>query len=689
MDFMCGIIGVFNVEKTNELVCKGIAIMKHRGADGISVLNIPHGTLGHCLHAIVGNVKQPIGKGSYLIANCEIYNWVSLINEFGLSASNDSETLYQLLEKFGVEKTLKLIDGDYSCAYFKNDEIFLFRDIFGVKSLWFNLDNFAFASEKKVLNGLGYKNPEDLNPRKILVYNLKMKSFKFIEREFFKVEVNCDDYETAKKKVKGLLVNSIAKRIPDCKFGLLFSGGLDSAFIALILKNLGVDFTCYFCLFNDENFSEPSDLKFALDIAKKLDLNLEVVKVNIKDVQESIQSVVKTIESSNVTKTGVALPFYFASRKAHLDGCKVIISGLGSDEIFAGYGRHKQSADVNKECYSNLLWLYERDLYRDDVITMANNVELRVPFLDNALVEYCLKLNPDFKINSFDKFILRDVAFEMGLPKEFAYRKKVAAQYGSNFDKAIGKLSKLSGFKNKSEYLNKFYDSPNLKLGVLFSGGKDSCYAMYVMQKQNYAIECLISIKSKNEDSFMFHTPNIDLVNLQAEALNIPIVFVNTKGEKEDELIDLKNALEIAKKKYSIQGIVTGALFSNYQRDRIEMLCDKLCLKVFSPLWHKVQLQELKEIVKLGFEVLIVSFASDGFDDKWLGRKIDSNTITDLEKLNKTLGINSAGEGGEYESFVLNGPMFKKKILIEKAKKVMKDKYSGIYIIEKASLAEN
>src|SRR3989338_11472623 len=111
-----------------------------------------------------------------------------------------------------------------------------------------------------------------------------------------------------------------------------------------------------------------------------------------------------------------------------------------------------------------------------------------------------------------------------------------------------------------------------MRLGVLFSSGKDSTYALWIMKQQNYEISCLITLKSKNLHSYMFHTPNIDMATYQAEAMEIPIVLQETEGEKEKELSDLKKALQKAKEKYQIEGIVSGALYSNYQRGRIEKI---------------------------------------------------------------------------------------------------------------------
>jgi asparagine synthase (glutamine-hydrolysing) len=226
--------------------------------------------------------------------------------------------------------------------------------------------------------------------------------------------------------------------------------------------------------------------------------------------------------------------------------------------------------------------------------------------------------------------------------------------------------------------LNKYNLFFFMKLGVLFSGGKDSTYAAYLMSKK-HEISCLITVYSENEYSYMFHTPAITKVKMQASAMEVPLVEVKTKGVKEDELKDLEKVILIAKKKYRIEGIVTGAVASVYQASRIQKICDKLKLKVFNPLWHKNQVELLNELIKNKFEVVIVGVAAEGLDGRWLGRKIDKKFISDIEVLNKKVGLNVAGEGGEFESLVLNCPLFKKKLEII-GKKIVKD--DGNYKLE-------
>lgn len=203
-----------------------------------------------------------------------------------------------------------------------------------------------------------------------------------------------------------------------------------------------------------------------------------------------------------------------------------------------------------------------------------------------------------------------------------------------------------------------------MKLGVLFSGGKDSCYAAYVEKNKGNDIAVLISIFSENKDSFMFHTPSIKQVKKQAEAMEIPLMTGKTKGKKEEELEDLEKAIKKAKEKYKIQGIITGALHSEYQASRIQKICDNLNIKCINPLWHKNEIEYLNELIKNNFEIIITGIAAYPLDESWLGRKIDKKFIEDAKKLNEKYKIHVAGEGGEFETFVVNCPLFKKRLRI-------------------------
>jgi len=206
------------------------------------------------------------------------------------------------------------------------------------------------------------------------------------------------------------------------------------------------------------------------------------------------------------------------------------------------------------------------------------------------------------------------------------------------------------------------YLSIIMRLGILFSGGKDSTYAACLAKKEGYEISCLISLWSKNKDSFMFHTPAIEFTKKQAECIRIPLIVQETVGEKEVELKDLEKAIKLAVKIYRIEGIVTGAVESVYQASRVQKICNDLGIECFNPLWQKNQIEILEDSVKNKFEVIISGVAAYPFDKSWIGREIDQKFIDEIKVLSDKYKINPAGEGGEFESLVVNCPLFKKRL---------------------------
>jgi ABC transporter with metal-binding/Fe-S-binding domain ATP-binding protein len=224
-----------------------------------------------------------------------------------------------------------------------------------------------------------------------------------------------------------------------------------------------------------------------------------------------------------------------------------------------------------------------------------------------------------------------------------------------------------------------------MKLGALFSGGKDSTFAIYKARKKDHVV-CLISMISENPHSYMFHTPNISLVRMQAEAMGLPLIQAGTKGEKEKELKDLKRAISIAKQEFGLEGIVTGAVASVYQYERIGKMCRELGLECINPLWKREQVQLLEELVKSGFRVIISGVFAYPLGKDWLGREMDRKMIAELAKLQEKYKINPSGEGGEIETTVLDCPLFRKRLKILESEKVWKGD-SGIFKIKKAELA--
>jgi diphthine-ammonia ligase len=467
---MCGILGVYG-QVDSRLARASFGALAHRGHDGSGEVIEANKALFHCLHAVVGDVKQPLRKdGSVFLSNCEIYNWETLNEKYGFGVSNDAEVLFALLELKGVEG-LRELDGVYAFAWEKEGMVYLLRDILGVKPLCYvyNENIFAFASEGKVL--MQYGNVEFLLPTDILVYDIHKKTIQKNKRKFFSIKVKQSETEhsdvqlhdskiATMKSLQQKLIASVEKRVAGLDhFGILFSGGVDSAFLAFICKKLGKNFTCYTAAFADGNTRVAPDFIVAKEVAAELGFTLKHVELGLVETEKLVKDVVDIIETKDPIKVGVAMPFYLGAQLAAQDECKVLFSGLGSEELFAGYKRHldvmHDGGDVNKECLRGLSLMWDRDLYRDDLICMKHTVELRLPFLDKELVEFSLGIPSSLKIgDDGNKKILRELAVSMGMPSSIAMQPKRAAQYGSNFDKALEKLAKKSG-TTKRDYLSK------------------------------------------------------------------------------------------------------------------------------------------------------------------------------------------------------------------------------------------
>lgn len=207
-----------------------------------------------------------------------------------------------------------------------------------------------------------------------------------------------------------------------------------------------------------------------------------------------------------------------------------------------------------------------------------------------------------------------------------------------------------------------------MKVGILHSGGKDSTYAAWIASKRAEVV-CLITLLPQREDSYMFHHPAISWTKLQAEAIGLPQVLVETEGVKEEELSDLRRAFELARDDYSIEGVYTGALASVYQKSRVERICSELGLDCISPLWLIEPEAHLRNLVKNRFLAIITAVAALGLDENWLGRVIDETAIQELVSLSKRYGLHIGLEGGEGETFVLDCPLFKMRIEVLSSEK--------------------
>ncbi|MEM0448351.1 MAG: diphthine--ammonia ligase [Methanomassiliicoccales archaeon] len=192
-----------------------------------------------------------------------------------------------------------------------------------------------------------------------------------------------------------------------------------------------------------------------------------------------------------------------------------------------------------------------------------------------------------------------------------------------------------------------------MNLAALFSGGKDSTYAAYLMEQMGHRVSVLVSVVPEDPYSLVFHTPNLHLLPLMAEAMGKSMVTVHSDGSEEGDLEALARALSLIK----VDGVVTGAVASDYQWDRINGVCHKLGLRTFSPLWRKDQGLLMREIIGSGVRAMVVAVMAEGLGKEWLGRILDEKALEDLGSLKRSKGVSPSGEGGEYESLVLDSPL--------------------------------
>jgi ABC transporter with metal-binding/Fe-S-binding domain ATP-binding protein len=222
-----------------------------------------------------------------------------------------------------------------------------------------------------------------------------------------------------------------------------------------------------------------------------------------------------------------------------------------------------------------------------------------------------------------------------------------------------------------------------MRLAALFSGGKDSVLAAYLMEQQGHSVDVLVSVRPRDPHSWVFHTPNLKFLPLMAEAMNKELVAVDSTGTERDDLRALEDALSLLE----VDGVITGAIASDYQWDRINHVCEGLDLNVHSPLWRKDQDLLMEELIDAGVVAMIVSVSADGLDASWLGKRIDHQALDGLRSIAKSRGMNLAGEGGEYETLVLDSPLHRRAIRIL-GSEVESGRDSGLLKVTRAMLED-
>ncbi|MFB6236079.1 MAG: diphthine--ammonia ligase [Halopenitus sp.] len=230
----------------------------------------------------------------------------------------------------------------------------------------------------------------------------------------------------------------------------------------------------------------------------------------------------------------------------------------------------------------------------------------------------------------------------------------------------------------------------------LFSGGKDSSWALYRALAEGMDVSRLLTVHPEG-DSYMYHTPATELASLAAESMGIELVDVEPDDFGADDVRDsgaqgdaevepMEAALRELATELDLAGVTAGAVESEFQTSRIESMCDRLGIDLFAPLWERDPETLAEEMIDTGFEITIIQVAAYGLDESWLGRTLDHDALDELRELNEEYGVHVIGEGGEFETFVTDGPHMDRAIDLEYD--TVWDGTRGHLQITDASLAE-
>jgi asparagine synthase (glutamine-hydrolysing) len=407
---------------------------------------------------ISGDAPQPILRNGYAL----VFDGRFFPSKEKTSIEEASSRLKNNLEE-NARCLLKEHDGAYAFIVSHSDRMIAGRDVLGIIPLYYgeNENICGLASERKALWALGIRTVDSFPPGNLAIISAQGFTFEKAS-SIVQPPIKPLDMDAAAKRLSNLIFESTVERVKDIKrLAVAFSGGLDSAVVALLAKMGGVDVHLI-----SVGLENQQELRHAETAGRAMELPIQIQAYDMSDVEKAVSKVLWLIEEPDPMKIGVAIPFFWTAETASKVGCRVLLAGQGGDELFGGYQRYltelnyKGAEALQKILYQDVISSYTTNLQRDHAVCAFHKVELRLPFLDREVVNFALSLPLKLKIESakdlLQKRVLRVVAKNLGLPDFVAKRPKKAVQYATGVQKALKRFAKRENL-TLSDYLKQLF----------------------------------------------------------------------------------------------------------------------------------------------------------------------------------------------------------------------------------------
>ncbi len=440
---MCTIMGFTGKTGGVEIVSRGLEATVSRGPDDCRIIDVKDGVLGFQRLSIMGlspEGMQPFElNGSYVVCNGEIYGFRKIRSEletkgYNFKSGSDCEILLPLYREYGTDMFSRL-DAEFACVIYDGEthEFIAARDPIGIRPLYYGKDSrgdIVFASEAKNLVEICSR----IMPFPPGHYYKDGKFTCYCDITAVENVIH-DDIETVCRNIHDKLTKGIEKRLDsDAKVGFLLSGGLDSSLVCSVAQKKSDKPIRTFAIGMN---TDAIDLKYARQVAEYIGSDHTEVIITKEDVLAAVDEVIHLLGTYDITTIRASIGMYLLCKAIHEQtDIRVLLTGEISDELFGyKYTDFAPSAEAfQQESVKRVHELHMYDVLRADRCISVNSLEARVPFGDLDFVKYVMAVDPELKLNKYNKgkYLLRH-AFEGDyLPHDILYREKAA------FSDAVG-----------------------------------------------------------------------------------------------------------------------------------------------------------------------------------------------------------------------------------------------------------